>query len=101
MAYQMNVMDHFGFDFDVSDTVKVLIWLPDTCYVPMVDGREPYGDNYESVKAEGIDIKKSQQQWRINEVNRLRKEYTFERFVSEWRRKIEWLNSNEYIVEEY
>jgi hypothetical protein len=98
-AYQVNVLDYLGEENSVDDIVSSLDYLPDTCYVPLEDGREPYGDNYKVVQAENINIKESQQRWRVNEVNRLRKEYTLERFISEWHRKIKWLNENEYINE--
>lgn len=97
MAYQVNLLEYIGIEHTVEDVVRVCEYLPDTAFVPIEDGRQPYGDNYETVKAENINIKVSQQQWRVNEVNRLRKEFTLERFMVEWKRKIEWLRTNEYV----
>ena len=95
-AYQVNVLDYLGVENSVDDITSPLDYVADTCFVPLEDGREPFGDNYETVKAENINIKASQQRWRVNQVNSLRKEYTLERFISEWHRKIKWMNENEY-----
>jgi hypothetical protein len=97
MAYQINLLEYIGVKYSVEDTVSVCQYLPDTAFVPIEDNRQPYGDNYEAVEAEGIDIDASQQRWRVNQVNRLRNEFTIDRFISEWNRKIEWMNYNEYV----
>lgn len=101
MAYQLNVMDHIGVECDTDDAVRALENLADTAFVPIEDGRQPYDGDYKDIQAEGINIKSSQQKWRVNEVNRLRKEFTLERFIFEWKRKIEWLSANEYVCPEY
>ncbi len=101
MAYQVNLLDYIGAENIVEDITGPLKYLADTAFVPIEDGRQPYGDNYEAVKAENINIETSQAKWRVNEVNRLRKEFTIDRFISEWARKIKWMNENEYICSDY
>lgn len=98
-AFQSELLKYINVKHTVSDLVAALVYLPDTHYVPIEDGRKPYGDNYETIKAEKIDIEASQHRWRINEVNRYRKEFTIDRFISEWNRKINWLAENKFVVD--
>lgn len=97
-AYQCELLSYIDVKYSVRDLVGTLEYLADTTFVPLEDGSVPYGEN----KTHNFDytgIKASQNRWRINEVNRLRKEYTMDRFLSEWNRKINWLASNEYVVD--
>lgn len=98
IAYQVNVLDYIGEENSVDGITSSLVWLADTCYVPLEDGSMPYAEG-RTHKLDYDEIKASQQRWRVNEVNRLRKEYTLERFISEWHRKIKYLNENEYVNE--
>lgn len=100
MAYTANLLDYIGEEYSVDDLTSSLQYLSDTCFVPLEDGSSPYGENRVH-ELDYDEIKASQQQWRINEVNQYRKEFTVERFISEWSRKIDWLNNNKYIVQEY
>jgi len=98
-AYQSELLTFIGVRHSISDLVGALQYLSDTCYVPIEDGRLPYGNNYEVIKAQKIDIKVSQHKWRINEVKKYKKEFTIDRFISEWNRKINWLANNKYVVD--
>lgn len=96
MAYQVNLLKYIGVKYSVEKIVGVCQYLDDTTFVPIEDGRQPYGED----KSHGFDydeIKASQQRWRVNQVNQYRKEFTIERFMSEWNRKIEWMSNNEYV----
>lgn len=95
-AYQSHLLAYLGVSKPVGEIVDSFDWLPDSCYVPIEDGRKPYGANYEAVRAEGIDIQKSQHRWRINQVKKLKKIFTLDRFLSEWKRKVQWLQDNPF-----
>jgi hypothetical protein len=96
MAYQCNLLDYIGVKHTVKDITSSLEYLSDTAFVPIEDGGAPYSEN-KNHNLDYTQIKKSQQRWRVNQVNRLRNEFTIERFISEWNRKIEWMNNNEYV----
>lgn len=98
-AYQFHLLQYIGVPNSIAEIVDSFDYLPDTTYVPIEDGRKPYGKNYKDVIAEGIDIKESQMIWRINEVNKLKEIFTLERFLSEWKRKIQWLTDNPFVSE--
>ena len=66
-AYQLHLLEYLGVSKTVTDIVDSFDWLPDNIHVRIADGRKPYGEHYEVIKAEGVDIEKSQMQWRINE----------------------------------
>jgi len=99
-AYQAELLKYLGVKYSVSDLVGALQWVADTTFVPLEDGSMPYGEN-KTHNLDYTEIKSSQQRWRINEVGRLRKEYTIDRFISEWNRKINWLANNKYVVDNY
>ncbi len=98
MAYQANVLQYISASYSVRNLVGPLEYLADTTFVPMEDGSAPYGEN-RNRELNGSETKASQMKWRINEVNRYRKEYTLDRFVSEWRRKMNWLSNHQYTID--
>ncbi len=94
-AYQTNLMDYLGEEYDLAKTVRSLVYMPDECYTPIEDGSKAWGDN-KTHNLEYNEIGESQNRWRVKQVEQMRSEYTLDRFVSEWRRKMEWLGNNSY-----
>ena len=97
-AYQVNLLKHFKIPVRISNITSSLEWLADTCFVPLEDGQMPYSEG-RTHNLDYTQIKTSQARWRVNEVKRLMKEFTAERFISEWDRKINWLGNNPYVVD--
>jgi hypothetical protein len=89
MAYQANLMEAIGAPARIPEMVRALQFMPDFFLVPLEDGRPAYGEGAPSrdeVPYRDVDL--SRTRWMVNRVQELRKEYTFERFQSEWTRKI-------------
>ncbi len=89
MAYQANLTEALGAPARILNMVRVLQNMPDFISVPLEDGRPAYGEGAPSrdeVPYRDLDL--SRIRWMAKRVQELRKEYTFERFRSEWFRKI-------------
>lgn len=93
MAYQANLTEALGAPARVSRMVSALVYMPDFTWVPLEDGRPAYGEgapSWDEVPYREVDP--SRIRWMASRVQELRKIYTFERFCSEWFRKITLLS---------
>lgn len=91
MAYQVNLMEYLGAPMRVLNLVRALQYMPDFILVPLEDGRPAYSeDGTREVPYSEVDP--SRIRWMANRVQELRKDFTFERFRSEWFRKIALLS---------
>jgi len=89
MAYQANLTEALGAPARIPNMVRALQFMPDFCMVPLEDGRLAYGDGAPSRdEVPYSEVDPSRIRWMANRVQELRKEFTFERFRSEWTRKI-------------
>lgn len=90
IAFQLNLCEYIGLSLEDDYTVSSLRFMPDTTFVPLEDGSQPYGE----ITTHGLDyneIQASQQRWRLNQVKALRAIHTLDVFLSEWGRKVEVL----------
>jgi hypothetical protein len=85
-AYQANLLEALGVRPDVPDMVRCLQYMPDFHMIPLEDGRMAYAEGSPKLPLSKVD--RSRFRWMANTVKELRKHFTFERFRSEWARKI-------------
>lgn len=93
IAFQANVLTYLGFPRSTHDLVAALDWMPDFVFVPIEDGSSAFGES-RTHKLSYEAIQKSQKRWCAKEVERLRPTFTTERFLSEWKRRNELLQSS-------
>lgn len=89
-AYQSNLMQYFKLEEDVDAVIRALSLLPDARLVPIEDGSDPYCDDRLN-KLSHSEIKQSQHKWRIKKLIQYKKEFTLDRFFSEYRNRLQKL----------
>lgn len=92
MAYQANLTEALGAPARVSNMVRALQFMPDFMQIPLEDGEPAYTGNGTS-RVPYAEVDPSRIRWMTNRVQELRKDFTFERFRSEWSRKIALLET--------
>jgi hypothetical protein len=89
IAYQANILAYIGATVSVRHLVSSMKFMPDFFYVPLEDGR----NKWEAKDIAYRDKDASQLRWCKNRVETLRAEFTTDRFLSEWNRKIALLEA--------
>lgn len=92
-AYQYNLLNYIGCKRTIKNLVSSYQYLPDFMLVPLEDGTMPYGEEGKITKLPYEKIDKSRLKWIENRTRDILKDYSVDRFISEWERKIKILEN--------
>ncbi len=92
-AYQVNVLDYLGEPSSIEDLVGSMVHMPDLVHVPIEDGTQAWSEDRRAKDWDYREIEASQLRWCARQVEEHRKEFTLERFLSEWKRRNETLKA--------
>lgn len=91
-AYQGAVLNYLGIKHPEVTLTSSFKYLPDSTFVPLANGQIAWGENSDR-RLTSSQIYESQGQWCENELARIQPEYTIDRFMFEWRRRVKLLRA--------